>query len=165
LGSSLFGAQLAAMLGLPFAFASHFAPQMLHEAIAVYRETFTPSHDLGRPHVIASLNVIASDSDQQAQHELQWRRRAFARAIFSSPGHRLSEDDIDVVLSSPRGAYIDSVFTYVAMGTPGKVRDYVEDFQRHTGADELMIAHQTHNVESRLRSVELLADCMGFAAA
>jgi luciferase family oxidoreductase group 1 len=164
LGSSLFGAQLAAMLGLPFAFASHFAPQMLHEAIAVYRETFTPSHDLGRPHVIASLNVIASDSDQQAQHELQWRRRAFARAIFSSPGHRLSEDDIDVVLSSPRGAYIDSVFTYVAMGTPGKVRDYVEDFQRHTGADELMIAHQTHNVESRLRSVELLADCMGFAA-
>jgi putative transposase len=77
----------------------------------------------------------------------------------------LSEDDIDVVLSSPRGAYIDSVFTYVAMGTPGKVRDYVEDFQRHTGADELMIAHQTHNVESRLRSVELLADCMGFAAA
>jgi putative transposase len=51
------------------------------------------------------------------------------------------------------------------MGTPGKVRDYVEDFQRHTGADELMIAHQTHNVESRLRSVELLADCMGFAAA
>lgn len=165
LGSSLFGAQLAAMLGLPFAFASHFAPQMLHEAISIYRENFTPSVDLDKPYVIASLNVIASDSDQQAQNELQWRRRAFARAIFSSPGHRLSEADVDAVLSSPRGAYIDSVFTYVAMGTAPTVREYVNDFQRHTSADELMIAHQTHNIESRLRSIELLADCMGLAAA
>lgn len=165
LGSSLFGAQLAAMLGLPFAFASHFAPQMLHEAIAIYREKFTPSADLERPYVIASVNVIAADSEQQALRELEWRRRAFARAIFSSPGHRLTDSEVDMVLASPRGVYIDSVFTYVAMGTPDVVRDYVREFQRHTGADELMTAHQTHNVESRLRSVELLADSMGLVAA
>jgi luciferase family oxidoreductase group 1 len=164
LGSSLFGAQLAAMLGLPFAFASHFAPQMLHEAISIYREQFTPSTDLEKPHVIASLNVIAADSDQQAQRELEWRRRAFTRAIFSSPGHRLSDSEVDAVLSSPRSAYIDSVFTYVAMGTPSSVSDYVKEFQRHTGADEIMTAHQTHNIESRLRSIELLADSMGLVA-
>jgi len=165
LGSSLFGAQLAAMLGLPFAFASHFAPQMLHEATAIYREQFTPSTELDKPYVIASLNVIAADTEQQARREFEWRRRAFTRAIFSSPGHRLADAEVDMVLSSPRGAYIDSVFTYVAMGTARDVHNYVMQFQRDTGADELMIAHQTHNVESRLRSVELLADCMGLAAA
>jgi alkanesulfonate monooxygenase SsuD/methylene tetrahydromethanopterin reductase-like flavin-dependent oxidoreductase (luciferase family) len=153
------------MLGLPFAFASHFAPQMLHEAIAIYRETFTPSAELEKPYVIASMNVIAADSEQQAHRELEWKRRAFARAIFSSPGHRLTESEVDTVLSSPRGAYINSVFTYVAAGTTSVVREYVKEFQRHTGADEIMTAHQTHNVESRLRSIELLADCMDLAAA
>ncbi len=165
LGSSLFGAQLAAMLGLPFAFASHFAPQMLHEAITIYREKFEPSAQLDYPHVIASVNVVAADSVEIARQELEWKRKVFARAIFSPPGHRLTDDEVEQVLQSPRRAYIDQVFTYTAIGTPLDVREYVLDFQRHTGADELMIAHQAHNIASRLRSVELLAEAMELISA
>src|SRR3954453_8854227 len=86
LGSSLFGAQLAAALGLPYAFASHFAPQALQDAVRVYRERFELSEQLQRPYVIAAVNVIAADSDADARRQFEVRRRNFARALFSRPG-------------------------------------------------------------------------------
>src|SRR3954449_359092 len=81
LGSSLFGAQLAAALGLPYAFASHFAPQLLEQAVALYRERFEPSAQLDRPYVIAAVNVLAADSDDEAHRDFDQRRREFARGI------------------------------------------------------------------------------------
>src|SRR3954453_19294663 len=104
LGSSLFGAQLAAALGLPYAFASHFAPQALEQAITVYRERFEPSTQLDRPYVIAALNVLAADSDEEARRQFATRRHEFARGIFSRPGLRLDDAQVEAVLASSQGA-------------------------------------------------------------
>ena len=157
LGSSTFGAQLAARLGLPFAFASHFAPAALMEAIRLYRAQFTPSAQLSRPHVIAGVNVIATDTVEEAQRHLVARRRSFIRAVFSPPGHRLTDPEIDGVLRSPQAAMIEQMFTYTALGPPAAVRTFLEAFVAQTGADELMVVHQAETVEARLRSLELLA--------
>jgi|JI10StandDraft_1071094.scaffolds.fasta_scaffold44350_4 luciferase family oxidoreductase group 1 len=157
LGSSTFGAELAARLGLPFAFASHFAPASLFEAIRLYRTHFVPSAQLERPHVIAGVNVIATDTLAEAQRHLASRRRSFIRAVFSPPGHRLTEAEVDAVLRSPQAAMVEQMFTYTAMGPPATVRAWLEAFAQKTGADELMTVHATEDVESRLRSLELLA--------
>jgi luciferase family oxidoreductase group 1 len=101
LGSSLFGARLAAMLGLPYAFASHFAPAALIDAVAVYRREFRPSDQLSEPYAIAGVNVIAADSDDDAQE--QWTTvRRWRVARFVAPGRDLSDDEADAVLESPR---------------------------------------------------------------
>ena len=160
LGSSLFGAQLAAQLGLPFAFASHFAPQALHEAIAIYRERFQPSEQLQRPFVVAALSVMAADSPELAQEQFELRRRAWVRAMFGRGRARLTEHEVDAVLASPQRAVLDQMFTYTALGTPDQVRTYVDGFQQDTGADEIMTVHQSVTAEFRLRSVELLAQAM-----
>lgn len=161
LGSSLFGAQLAAKLGLPYGFASHFAPQALHEAIEIYRERFEPSEQLARPYVIVGVNVIAADSEAAAKEQLEWRRRAFARSVFGRPGHRLSDVELDAVLRSPQALVLEQMFTYTALGTPDAVKAYLDHFQSHVEADELMVVHQTNTIASRLRSLELLAEVMG----
>src|SRR3954463_11414186 len=98
LGSSLFGAQLAAVLGLPYGFASHFAPQDLHEAITVYRERFQPSAQLDRPHVMAGVNVIAADTDTAAEEQLQHPRRPRPRHLFNRNGRPLTDDEAESVL-------------------------------------------------------------------
>jgi luciferase family oxidoreductase group 1 len=165
LGSSLFGAQLAAALGLPYAFASHFAPQALEEAIALYRERFEPSAQLDRPYVIAALNVLAAPSDEEARGHFETRRREFARGIFSRPGHRLDDAQVAAVLASPQGAMVDQMLKYTAVGTPDAVAAYVADFRAMTEADELITAHQASTVEARVRSLELLAAVVGLAAA
>jgi luciferase family oxidoreductase group 1 len=163
LGSSLFGAQLAAALGLPYAFASHFAPGALNEAVAVYRERFEPSEQLDRPYVIAGVNAVAADSEQAAQDQIEWRRRTFARTLFSRPGQTLSPEQVDMVLRSPQGARVDEMLTYTAAGTPDDVRDGLERFRRHADADELMVVHQGDSIATRLRSMELLG-ALGAAA-
>jgi luciferase family oxidoreductase group 1 len=122
LGSSLFGAQLAAKLGLPYAFASHFAPQQLREAVRIYRERFEPSKQLERPYVIAGVNVIATDTEAAAQKLLAARRRALVRALFSRPGLQLEDDDIEVILLSPQAAAIDQMCMYTAHGPPAAVK-------------------------------------------
>lgn len=160
LGSSLFGAQLAAKLGLPYAFASHFAPQQLREAVRLYRERFEPSTQLERPHVIAGVNVIATDTDEAARMHMIARRRAFARALLSRPGRRLSNDELDVVLQTPAAAAIDQMTTYTAHGKPAAVRAYLDEFTRHADADELMVVHHADTQAARLRSLELLAEAM-----
>jgi luciferase family oxidoreductase group 1 len=164
LGSSLFGAQLAAALGLPFAFASHFAPQALTEAVRLYRQTFRPSAQLDHPYVIAGLTVIAADTDAAAQAQLHVTRRARVRHLFSRDGHQITDDEADVILASPRAAYVDQMLTYAAVGTPDVVDEYVADFAQHAGADEVMVVHQADSVAGRLRSLELLAEATGLAA-
>ncbi|WP_193105552.1 LLM class flavin-dependent oxidoreductase [Brachybacterium sp. FME24] len=157
LGSSLFGAGLAANLGLPYAFASHFSPGALHEAIALYRRDFQPSEQLEKPHVIAGYNVIAADDQADAerqQHEMMRSRVA----LLLQPGTEYTDEQADELLAAPQARHLHQMATYSAVGTPDVVRDKVTEFAEQTGADELIIAHQGPQVEQRLRSTELLAE-------
>ncbi|MFJ4658915.1 LLM class flavin-dependent oxidoreductase [Nocardia sp. NPDC088792] len=159
LGSSLFGAQLAAHLGLPYAFASHFAPGALHEAVAVYRDKFQPSEQLAEPYVIAGVNVFAADDHEvAAEHRaIAYRDRA-RRMIQRGPGqHDFSDDEIDAFLASPNGAQLSSMTKYTAVGTPEEIGSYLTDFADSIGADELITAHYAQRIEDRIHSVELTA--------
>jgi luciferase family oxidoreductase group 1 len=156
LGSSLFGASLAAAFGLPYAFASHFAPGALTDAVALYRREFRPSEQLDRPHVIAGVNVIAADTQADADAQFQQAKRARVRAL-ARPGLRLTDEDVDAVLSSPEGVKITQMVQYSAVGRPGDVRDYLEQFAKHADADELIITLPAPAPEARLRSAELTA--------
>ena len=158
LGSSLFGAQLAAALGLPFGFASHFAPDALHQAVDIYRSRFEPSAQLDHPYVIAGVNVIAADSEDDANQQLALTRRRRVRSLFGRGGQVLGEDDVDRILRSPQAAYVDQMLTYVAVGVPEKVKAYLDEFAVHARADELMVVHQADDIATRLRSAELLAE-------
>ena len=159
LGSSLFGARLAAMLGLPYAFASHFAPAALIDAIALYRREFRPSEQLAEPYAIAGVNVIAADTDDDA-HE-QWTTvRRWRVARFVAPGRDLTDDEADAILASPQGQQIAQMMHYSAVGAPDRVEAYLAEFASLAGADELITAHASPTIEQRLRSVDLLADAM-----
>jgi luciferase family oxidoreductase group 1 len=159
LGSSLFGARLAAMLGLPYAFASHFAPAALIDAIALYRREFQPSEQLAEPYAIAGVNVIAADSEDEA-HD-QWTTvRRWRIARFVAPGQDLTDDQADAILASPQGQQIAQMMHYSAVGTPDQVAAYLDEFARIAGADELITAHASPTIDQRLRSVDLLADAM-----
>ena len=160
LGSSLFGAQLAAMLGLPYAFASHFAPDALEQAVALYRREFQRSEQLDEPYVIAGVNVIAADSDAVAQDHLTRVRRARV-AILLGRGRRLSDDEADAILASPGGQQLAQMMRNTAAGTPQTVKEYLDDFARHADADELIVAHAAPTIEARLHSADLLADVAG----
>jgi luciferase family oxidoreductase group 1 len=157
LGSSLFGAQLAAALGLPYAFASHFSPGALRDAVRVYREQFQPSAQLERPYVIAAVNVLAADSEEESLRQREVRRRGMVRALFSRPGHTFSDDEVDAILRSPQGLHVEQMLTYTALGTPDAVKTYLDEFRVHADADELMLAHQADTADGRLRSLELVA--------
>jgi luciferase family oxidoreductase group 1 len=160
LGSSLFGAQLAAALGLPYAFASHFAPDALKQAVAIYREQFQPSEQLAEPYVIAGVNVIAADDDESAQEQFLTMKRQRVSLLLGR-GRTFTDEEADMVLASPHGAQLLNMIKYTAVGTPEKVREFLEDFARHADADELITAHQSPSVEQRIRSVELLAEAVG----
>ncbi|WP_375478952.1 LLM class flavin-dependent oxidoreductase [uncultured Jatrophihabitans sp.] len=164
LGSSLFGAQLAAVFGLPFAFASHFAPAALNAAIETYRANFRPSEQLDRPYLLAALNVIAADTAEDAAQQFQQAKRARVRA-FARPGVRLTDEQADAVLAAPEGLQIQQMVTYSAVGRPDDVREFVAGFAERTGADELIVALQSPSIEQRLRSAELLALETNLAAA
>jgi luciferase family oxidoreductase group 1 len=160
LGSSLFGAHLAAQLGLPYAFASHFAPNALQDAVAVYRREFKPSEQLQEPYVIAGVNVVAADSAAEAQRLFLEVKRARVSLLFGG-GREFSDAEADLILDSPQGQHIAQMVTYSAVGTPEVVRDYLDEFTRHADADELIVAHQSTGTEQRLRSVELVAETVG----
>jgi luciferase family oxidoreductase group 1 len=155
LGSSLFGAQLAAVLGLPYAFASHFSPTSLHDAVAIYRERFEASEQLDRPYVIAGVNVLVADTDVDAQRYFETVRRARVGIILGRD-RSYTDEEADAVLASPQGRYVDRMLQYSAAGTPDVVRQYLDDFAEDADADELMVVHAAPNVSARLRSVELL---------
>jgi len=165
LGSSRFGAQLAAALGLPYAFASHFSPGALQDAVRVYREQFQPSQQLDRPYVIAAVNALAADTDEESQRQFEVRRRALVRGLFSRPGSKLTDEDVEALLHSAQGAHIDQMLTYTASGTPDAVKTYLDEFRAHADADELIVAHQGDSAAARLRSLELVAETAGLVAA
>jgi luciferase family oxidoreductase group 1 len=160
LGSSLFGAQLAAALGLPYAFASHFAPQALEAAVATYRREFKPSEQLDAPYVIAAVNVVAADTTAQAQESFDAVRRTFAVGLFGR-GQDLTDEQADELLRQGAGQHVDQMLVYAAIGTPPEVAAYLEGFRDKVGADELITAHQARTPEDRLRSVTLTAEAMG----
>jgi luciferase family oxidoreductase group 1 len=160
LGSSLFGAQLAAELGLPYAFASQFAPRALHEAVGIYRQNFKPSEQLAEPYVIAGVGAIVAGTADEAAEQLEAARRLRARALFSRGGPKLSEDDIDSILNAPQASAVDEMMTYNAVGTAAEAGEYLERFLEHADADELIVVHQSNSAEARVRSVELLAEAV-----
>jgi luciferase family oxidoreductase group 1 len=164
LGSSLFGAQLAAALGLPYAFASHFSPAALTDAVALYREEFRPSEQLDAPYVLAGVNVIAADTAADADRQFFAAKQARVRALFGR-GRSLSDAEVNAVLDSPDGRHIEQMTRYSAVGEPADVRTYLTDFAAHADADELIVAHQSPTIDARLRSAELLAEAMSLTTA
>jgi putative transposase len=163
LGSSLFGAQLAAQLGLPYAFASHFAPDALHRAVEVYRETFRPSAELSDPYVIAGVNVFAADDHSLAvsQMKVAYRHRTRAFLTRGPLGGNFTDAEIDEFLASPQGAQLAGMTRYTAAGTPDEVRDYLTAFAAGCHADELITPHQALDIADRVRSIELLGAALG----
>jgi luciferase family oxidoreductase group 1 len=157
LGSSLFGAQLAAHLGLPYGFASHFAPEALNEAVALYREMFKPSTQLDKPHVIAGMNVVVAESTEaaDAMQEQVKRRRI---SSFLGRGRDFTEEELDQLVVSPQAGQITAMMRHTATGTPPDVRAQLRDFQSFADADELIVVPNATTIEARLRSIHLLAD-------
>ncbi|MCC6869068.1 MAG: LLM class flavin-dependent oxidoreductase [Burkholderiales bacterium] len=158
LGSSLYGAQLAAALGLPYAFASHFAPAQMMQAIAVYRERFRPSAQLPKPYVMLGYNVFAAASDDEARLLASSAQQAFVNLRSGRPS----------TLPRPRAGYfealepaqramLDDVLGCSAIGTAQTVARNLRDFIARTQADELMITSNIHDHAARLRSYEIVA--------
>jgi luciferase family oxidoreductase group 1 len=164
LGSSLFGAKVAAVLGLPYGFASHFAPAALHAAVELYRQQFQPSDQLDQPYVIAGVNATVSDTEDEARRlHLAVRR---ARAAILLAGRRdLSDDDADRLLASPQGRGVAEMMRYTAVGTPTQAAEHLEAFATEARADELIVVPAAPGVDARLRSVELVAEAMAPATA
>ncbi len=157
LGSSLFGARLAAALGLPYAFASHFAPGALLDAIEIYRREFQPSEQLAEPWAMAGVNVIASDTDDDAERQFhEVRRHRIAR--FLAPGRELTDAELDLIVDSPQGRQVAQMMHYSAVGTADIVARYVREFATAAQVDEVITAHASGTIDERLRSVDLLAD-------
>jgi len=161
LGSSLFGAQLAAALGLPYAFASHFAPDALDQALAIYRRDFRPSGQLDRPYVMGGFNVFAADSDDEAELLASSQQQAFVALRTGNPrqlpppvaGYRAS--------LGPQGAAIlDHVLQCSAVGTAATIGTAIAAFIERTQADELMIASAIYDHEARKRSLSITAAAM-----
>jgi luciferase family oxidoreductase group 1 len=162
LGSSLFGAQLAAHLGLPYAFASHFAPGQMMEAIHVYRTTFKPSEQLDRPYVMLGFNAFAADTDEEAALLATSLMQAFVALRTGNP----------TPLPPPVSGYaeqlpphfrasLDQLLSCSAMGSPETVRREMEAFVARTGADELMVTAQIYDHRARLRSFEIVSGLIG----
>jgi len=161
LGSSLFGAQLAAMLGLPYAFASHFAPAQMMDAIALYRERFQPSARLDRPYVMLGFNAFAADTDEEGRRLGTSLMQAFVNLRTGNPG-RLPPPDPDYAetLPPPARAMLDQALSCSAIGSAETVRAAIASFVERTGADELMITSQIFDHQARLRSYEIVAEAM-----
>ncbi len=158
LGSSLFGAQLAAMLGLPYAFASHFAPAQMMQAIEIYRDSFKPSAQLAKPYVMLGYNVFAADSDEEAALLATSMQQAFVNLRSGRPAQLPAPVPGYYEHVGPaERALLDGVLACTAIGSPTVVRDKMAAFIERTGADELMITSQMFDHQHRRRSYELTA--------
>ena len=162
LGSSTFGAQLAAALGLPYAFASHFAPDALDQAIAIYRRDFRPSARLARPHVMAGFNVFGADTDEEAELLASSQQQAFVALRTGNPrqlpppvpGYRAS--------LPPQGkAILDHVLQCSAVGGPAAIARGIAAFVERTGVDELMLTSSIFDHQARKRSLTIAANAVG----
>jgi luciferase family oxidoreductase group 1 len=159
LGSSLYGAQLAAALGLPYAFASHFAPEAMMQALQVYRSTFRPSRQLDRPYAMLGVNVFAAATDAEAQRLFTSLQQAFMRLRRGDPGQLPPPvDDIDALSTPIERAGVESALKYSMVGSPDTVRRGLTAFIDQTKADELMITGQIYDHAARLKSFEIAAE-------
>jgi luciferase family oxidoreductase group 1 len=158
LGSSLFSAQLAAALGLPFAFASHFAPELLDEALRLYRENFRPSDSLQRPYSMAAVAVFAADSGAAAARLFTSLQQSFVNLRRGTPGPLPPPvDNMEGLWTPTEKAGVDQAFREAIVGAPQAVRDGMAAFVRRTGIDELMVTAAIFDHEARLRSFEIAA--------
>lgn len=159
LGSSLFGAQLSAMLGLPFAFASHFAPAQMMAALEVYRRRFEPSGELDRPYVMLGYNVFAADTDREARFLASSMQQAFVNLRSGRPSPLPPPvEGYESRLASHEKSILQQTMSCSAIGSPETVRHAIEGFIAQTGADELMVTSQMFDHAARLRSYEILAE-------
>jgi luciferase family oxidoreductase group 1 len=158
LGSSLFGAQLAAALGLPYAFASHFAPDSLHAALHVYRSAFEPSEQLARPYVMVGANVVAADTDAEARRLFTSAQQSFANLLRGTRG-RLQPpiDDIDGYWSPLEKSQASRMLACAFVGSPQTIRESLDRFSAETQADEIIVASAVYDHSARIRSYDLLA--------
>ncbi len=162
LGSSTYGAQLAAHLGLPYAFASHFAPSEMTAAIQTYRQTFRPSERLAKPYVMLGFNVFAAETDDQARLLFSSVQQAFVNLRSGRPGKLPPPvEGYEQGLGEAERGMISQALACSAVGSPVTVRREIDAFVARTGADELMITSQIWSHADRVRSLELLADAMG----
>jgi alkanesulfonate monooxygenase SsuD/methylene tetrahydromethanopterin reductase-like flavin-dependent oxidoreductase (luciferase family) len=136
---------------------------MLEPAVAAYRREFRPSAQLDRPYVIAGVNVLAADTTEDAQRQLQQTRRIRATGLFGRRDHSYSDEEADLLLASAAGRHVEQMLTHSAVGTPEEVRDHLEGFVKQADADELIVAHQSPTTEERLRSVTLTAEALAAA--
>jgi luciferase family oxidoreductase group 1 len=165
LGSSLFGAQLAAALGLPYAFASHFAPGDLMPALAIYRENFRPSAQLEKPYAMVGANVIVADSDAEAKRLFTSSQQAFTNLLRGTRGQLLPPiDDIERYWAPHEKAHAQRMLECSFVGSPATVRSGLGQFVADTGADEVIVAAAIYDHAARLRSYELLAESFDLAA-
>lgn len=159
LGSSLFGAQLAAALGLPYAFASHFAPQALDDALAIYRRDFKPSEHLAEPYVICGYNIFAADSDAEAERLASSMMQSFVALRTGNPGKLPPPiDGYRESLPPAAQGMLAQTLQASAIGTKDTVRSSVEAFLERTQADELIISCSIFDHEARLKSYTLAAE-------
>ena len=158
LGSSLFGAQLAAAMGLPFAFASHFAPAAMFQAIAIYRERFRPSQQLAKPYVMLGLNVVAADTDAEARFLFSSLQQAFVALRQGNPGPvKPPVADYERTLGPGELAGLDQMLAAAIVGSEATVAAGLESFIRRTRAEEVIVATQVYDHALRVRSLELTA--------
>ncbi|HZK32386.1 MAG TPA: LLM class flavin-dependent oxidoreductase [Corynebacterium sp.] len=156
LGSSMFGASLAAQLGLPYSFASHFAPTHLVQATTYYRENFQPSEILSEPYVIAAVNVTAADTGEEAERQTRIVRRNRVKQMVNSRAS-ITDQQLDQLVNSHSGQQIIDMLKFTAIGTGEQVRDYLTDFTTTAQADELMVSFQGPSHAEAVRSMEILA--------
>jgi luciferase family oxidoreductase group 1 len=158
LGSSLYGAQLAAMLGLPYAFASHFAPDALVQALEIYRARFRPSAQAARPYAVACVNVVVADNDAEAKRLFTTIQQRFVSMVRGTRGKLQPPiDDIETYWSPLEKAQASRMLARSFVGSRQTVRQSLEAFIAETGVDELMVACALYDHQARLRSYELLS--------
>lgn len=158
LGSSLFGAQLAAILGLPYAFASHFAPGALMEAISIYRKQFRPSVYLDKPYVMVGMNVIAADTDKEAKFLFTSSQQSFTRILRNARGTFPPPiEDIDSYWSPQEKQMASQMLSYSVVGAPDTIKVGIKKVLEETKADELMTVTSVYDTDAKIRSLEILA--------
>ena len=159
LGSSTFGAELAAGLGLPYAFASHFAPDALFPALEIYRNQFKPSKQLDHPYVMVCVNVVAADTDEEARRQFTSVQQAFTNLVRGSGGKLQAPiDNIDDYWSPTEKLHASRMLKYSIVGSPETVHRDLENFVALTNADELMIVTSLHDHSARVRSYEIVPE-------
>ena len=161
LGSSLYGAQLAAQLGLPYAFASHFAPAMLEEALLIYRQTFRPSQWLDAPYAMIGAGVCAADTDEDAHYLRTSQVQAFANLITGRPGKLPAPvDDLDQVVPAQIQAQVAQALSCSATGSLVSVKKQLEALIERYQPDEIILSGMIHNHSARVRSFEIAAEAL-----